>query len=110
MDTLSLDDSNNLTVANNNLVLKSNIDACAQDAKTRVGLYLGENQFDLDEGIDYDNEVLGKAGGENYFRSAIINRLQNPEINSIYGVSVEKINDTLQVETEMDTIYGIVRL
>lgn len=110
MDTLSLDADNNLVIGNNSLQLKSEIDACAQDAKTRVGLYLGENQFNLDEGIDYDNEVLGKAGGENYFRAAIVNRLKNEEIRSIFGVSIEKVNDTLQVETEMDTIYGIVRL
>ena len=110
MDTLSLDADNNLVIGNNSLQLKSAINACAQDAKTRVGLYLGENQFNLDEGIDYDNEVLGKVGGENYFRAAIINRLQNDEIRSIYGVSVEKVDDTLQVETEMDTIYGLARL
>ncbi len=111
MDTLSIDANNNLIVGNNSLSLKKNLEACAQDAKTRVGLCLGENQFNLNEGIDYDNEVLGTTGGKNYFQSAIVNRLMaSDEVRSVFGVNIEKNGNELQVETSVDTIYGVLRL
>ena len=62
MQTLRLDDGNNLVIADKGLVVIDGADACAQDTKTRIGLVRGENPYDTTEGVDYYNELLGKMG------------------------------------------------
>lgn len=62
MQTLQLDANNNLLVTEKNLTVIDGIDACAQDTRTRVGLCRGENPYDVTEGADYFNELLGKMG------------------------------------------------
>lgn len=109
MQTLSLDENNNLILVNGNLTLKSDITALAQDIKTRVGLYKGENRFDNTEGIDYDNDMLGKYAGTEYYKQAIRNRIEgNDEVEGVSSVTVEKSGTELTITAEVQSIYGSV--
>lgn len=113
MQTLKLDDDNNLVIADRGLVVISGVDACAQDTKTRIGLVRGENPYDTTEGADYYNELLGKMGGGAYIRAEITKRiLANDEIIGIKRMTLEEdhANHRTLLTANIATIYGDVTL
>ena len=111
MQTVGLDENNNLTIKQGNLTVKDGIIALAQDVKTRVGLYKGENLFDILEGIDYDNEMLGVFGGYDYYKQLIRNRiLGNPEVVSVSNVEITRTGGQLNATADVQSIYGNVAL
>lgn len=111
MQTLQIDDNNNLVLNQNSLRVISGIDACAQDTKTRVGICRGENPYDTTQGADYFNELLGKMGGVDYIREIIRMRiLDNPEITGINSLDFKPAGDTATLTANITTIYGAVEL
>lgn len=111
MQTLSLDENNNLILVNGSLTLKTGITALAQDIKTRVGLYKGENRFDNTEGIDYDNNMLGKMAGIDYYKQAIRNRIEgNNEVEGVSSITIDKGGTTLTITAEVQSVYGSVQI
>lgn len=107
MQTVWLDENNNIVLRAGNIQLKNGIEALAQDIKTRVGLYKGENRFDITEGIEYDNEMLGKFGGIEYYRQVIRNRIEGaPEVEGVKRITVEKKGTQLTVTADIQSIYG----
>ena len=113
MQTLRLDDGNNLVIADKGLVVIDGADACAQDTKTRIGLVRGENPYDTTEGVDYYNELLGKMGGEAYIRADISKRIMaNDEIIGIRRMTIDEDREThvTTLTAEIATIYGDVQL
>lgn len=113
MQTLKLDDDNNLVIADKGLVVIDGAEACAQDTKTRIGLVRGENPYDTTEGADYYNELLGKMGGTQYIRAEITKRiLANDEIVGIKRMTIEEDRAKHQtlLTANIATIYGDVQL
>lgn len=111
METLALDEHNNFIIRNGNLYLKKDIVALAQDIKNRVGLCLGENRFDTTEGIDFDNKMLGKFGGVNYYRETIRNRIEgNEEVEGVRKIVLEKVGTQLTITADVESIYGMVQI
>lgn len=111
MKTVYLDENNNLVLKSGSLQLKNGINALAQDIKTRVGLCRGENRFDILEGIDYDNEMLGKFGGQEFYRQTIRNRIiGNPEVEGVREIEFQKSGTQLTVTAEIKSIYGDVKI
>lgn len=111
MQTVGLDENNNLIIKQGNLTIKEGIYALAQDVKTRVGLYKGENLFDISEGIDYDNEVLGVFGGKDFYAQLIKNRiLGNPEVTTVSNVEITRTGRQLNATADVQSIYGNVTL
>jgi hypothetical protein len=111
MKTVFLDENNNIVLKAGNIQLKDGIEALAQDIKTRVGLYHGENRFDITEGIEYDNEILGKFGGMEYYRQIIRNRIEGAqEVEGVKRITLEKIGTQLKVTADIKSIYGDVAL
>lgn len=111
MQTVKLDRDNNLVIEQGNLSVISGQHALAQDVKTRTGLYKGENRFDTSEGIDYDNEMLGVFGGEEYYRQTLRNRiLGNPEVENVTNVKLARSGTELTLTADVQSIYGIVEL
>ena len=93
------------------LTVIDGISACAQDVKTRVGLCLGENPYDTEEGIDYFNEVLGKTGGIDGVREMIRRRIKdNEEIVQINRLSTSSADNVLNITAEISSIYGVFEL
>lgn len=108
MQSLALDNDNNLIVTQGMISLKSGLQALAQDTKTRLCLCKGENPYDKNEGIDFDNEMLGKMGGMEYYKQAIRNRiLDNSEnISNINKISINKEKDGLTITAEIESDLG----
>lgn len=108
MQTLQIDDRNNLVLSNTSLVVIDNVNACAQDTKTRVALCLGENPYNTNEGIDFFNNILGRMGGVDFIRESLRKRiLDNDEIIEIRNLSIEKNGDVLNVVADIMSIYGV---
>ena len=113
MQTLKLDENNNLMLSRGALVVIDGIDACAQDTKTRIGLVRGENPYDITQGADYYNELLGKMGGTAYIREEIRKRiLDNEEIVGIKRMTIDEdhANQQTTVTANIATIYGDIEL
>lgn len=110
MQTLGLDENNNIVVTQGAVSVIAGADALAQDVKTRIGLCFGENPLNLLEGIDYDNEFLGKKGGQAYYKQAIRNRiLEHPhDIQQIDSVDFMANGDKISLTVNIDSIYGKV--
>ena len=113
MQTLKLDENNNLVLSRGELVVIDGIDACAQDTKTRIGLVRGENPYDITQGADYYNELLGKMGGTAYIREEIRKRILDSE--EIVGIKLMTINEDhanqqTTVTANIATIYGDIEL
>lgn len=112
MSSLAIDENNNLMLEGGNLFAKTDAEALAQDIKTRLGLCRGENPFDTDEGIDYDNDVLGKKAGQNYYRQVIRNRiLEDPtNIINVNEVRFSSQGDQVTLEAEIESVFGVLSL
>lgn len=111
MQTLQLDENNNLVLTRQSLNVIDGIEACAQDTRTRVGICRGENPYDTTQGADYFNELLGKMGGQDYIREIIRARiLDHPEITGITSLDFKPSNDTATITANITTIYGDAQL
>lgn len=108
MQTLKLDENNNLVLDKNNLQILNGIEACAQDTRTRVGICRGENPYNTSQGADYFGEILGKMGGQGYVRDIIRERIgDNEEIVQINSLEIFHNKETMQVVAEISSIYGV---
>lgn len=111
MQTLQLDANNNLLLTQNNMAVIDGVNACAQDTRTRVGICRGENPYDVTQGTDYFNELLGKMGGIDYLRENIRLRIMdNDEITGVRSLTVDTDHDTATITANIDTIYGGIEL
>lgn len=112
MQTVRLDENNNIVIYQGNIQVIDGVNALAQDIKTQVGLCARENPFDLNEGIDYDNEVLGRLGGLNYIKDIIRQRVlsTNDEVINVENVEVTYEDRGLKIDTRVSSIYGEVVL
>lgn len=113
MQTLQIDQDNNLVITRDNLTVTDGINACAQDTKTRIGLIRGENPYDTSDGIAFYTDILGKMGGVDFVRSEIRNRIMmSDEITGITRLAVEENRETqtTNVAADITTIYGGITL
>lgn len=109
MITIKEDDKGIVIDKNGNIALLDGIDALAQDVTSRLLLNQGENPFNLDEGINYQDDILGKFGGEEYVRNIYRERIaESDEITEVQNVQVNRgDNNTLNVSAEVFNIYGV---
>jgi hypothetical protein len=113
MQTLKLDNNNNLVITDSkDLKIIDEIEAFSQNIRTHLGLIKGENIFNIDEGIEYFDEILGKLGGVEYLKYLIRNRiLEHPEVVEVENVEITKDNnDTAIIETSIISIYSKIYL
>lgn len=112
MRTLNTDKNGNLVISQARITTVTGIQALAQIIKNRLGLIKGENPYNLLQGIDYDNEFLGKFGGENYYKDAIRARIleDRTDIESINDVALTKDGQTVNLTVDIQSTYGRVVL
>ena len=111
MITISLDENNNINLTNNNIVIKSDAKALLQDIKSLLLINKGENTFNTEQGIDYDNDILGKEGSEEYIKNLITNELlTNNEITNINKIELDYKDNVLNINNSINTIYGEIEL
>lgn len=109
MKTIKLDKNNNVVLDKyGNIETLENIEALAQDVRTSLSMCYGENPFNTQQGIDYDNDFLGvNSDNQDYLKSLIRTRLlENTEVLAIKKVDINKQNETLKIQTHLKTIYG----
>ena len=111
MKTIQLDENNNIILSNGNIATIENIDALAQDLRTQLNLNKGENPFNTEQGIDYDNNILGKMGGIDYIKTQFRNRiLENQEVASIRQIEVFNNSSNLNINVKINSIYGTLTI
>jgi hypothetical protein len=99
MQTVNIDKDYNIVLKGGELVILTGEQALIQDIRTKIGLCIGENYFDVDEGIDFFNLDVKKIGSD-FINELIIERIlqcegvisayynrqnKNYIVNTIYG-------------------------
>lgn len=112
MQTISLDNNNNIQLdIYGNIAFKNEAEALAQDIANSLSLCKGENPYNTEEGINYDDEVLGKYFGMDFIEDQFRNRiLKNEEVISVRSLQIQKQNDILNISSNINSIYGEVNV
>ena len=112
MITIEEDEKGIVIDDNGNIALLSGIEALAQDVQTRILFNQGENPFDLNEGINYQDDVLGKFGGNEYIKNIYTQRIgESDEITSVQNVILSRGEaGVLNISADIDTIYGVTNV
>ena len=112
MKTIELNENHNMIIDNlGNIATINNVEALAQDLSTSLLMNQGENPFDTNEGINYDDNILGKMGGIDYLKDQFLNRInENEEVVNVANIEIRNVDKTLQVQTDINTIYGAINL
>lgn len=111
MQTLQLDENNNIKLNQNSLVILDNVEACAQDTRTRIALFKGEDFTDTTRGISFFDNILGVYVEQDDIKNQIKKRIMdNSEIYSINKITLSKQDNKIQLNTEINSIYGVLEL
>lgn len=104
MTSFKLDNGNNI-VFNSNIVLVSENEAVAQDAKNRLLMFQTEYPFDLEQGIPYYE--LAKQNNKAVIENAIIERLlEDTRIKSVNTVRVNFVNKKMEIQSNCTLSNG----
>ena len=87
-------------------------EAVVQAVKTRLALFLGDWFLDLDDGVPWRTEVLGKYTQSTYDVVVKQRILATPGIRSIlsYSSNMDGESRSLSYDILIDTIYGTVTI
>lgn len=112
MITIKLNQNHEIELdTNGNIVLADGIEAVANDVQCRVLFNQGENPYDLQEGINYNDNVLGKFGGEDFIKEMYKKVIANAEdIVSVQNVQLKRSGSNLEITADVNTIYGVVNV
>ena len=112
MKTISLDNNNNILLDSyGNIAFKENSQALAQDIANELSLCLGENPYNTQEGINYDDDVLGVFGGYEFLEEQFKNRiLENEEVITVSDININYNNNQLQITSNINSIYGAINV
>lgn len=110
MSTIALNQFG-IVVQNGSIRTLDGVDAVAQDVQSRILFNKGENPYDLQDGIDYDTDIFGKYGGEEYLRNIYRDRIgDSPEITDVRNIQFSRVNGAINVSAEVQTIYGVINV
>lgn len=103
-----LDANDDLVIKNGDVVFSTGLPAVVQEIKIKLRKIKGEDFANLDSGIDYYGEVLGKTSNQRVqtiFTEAL---LAIPSVTGIKSVSVtlDAATRKRKVEFEVNTIFG----
>jgi hypothetical protein len=108
MKVRAIDSQNDWTFGKGKNDYKSGIDACAQNIKTRLQLFLGDCFFALENGIDWFN-LNGSKNIEMISISVRTTILNTPDVIGINSLSISLDNSrVLSFQYEASTVYGEV--
>ena len=96
---------------NGNIELLDGLDACVQDVQSRVLFNQGENPYDLTDGINYDGDLLGKFGGEEYIKNVYSKQIgKSEDITEVANIEIVRGDKSLSVNAEIKTISGVTNV
>ena len=109
MKTLKTDEFNNLIFVCGSPGIVQGVDCAAQSMRCRIGLVIGENPDNEDQGIDYFTQFAGVFGGGDYLlqsvRDAAISDPDN-EITMIKNIDIGRQNREVKITIKAVSIYG----
>lgn len=112
MQTIQLDQNNNIFLNNyGSMTILDGANALAQDIARNLSVCQGENPYNTEEGINYDNDVLGKLLDEDFIKDQLRNRiLENEEVISVGNINIQYSNQQLSITTDINSIYGSIKI
>lgn len=90
-----------------NISIISGVDALSQNIRAAHLIRLGEDIYDVDNGVDYMGTVFTSPPDLDAARQSIANAiLKKTDVNGIESLTVTVTGDVLDFEAEIVTIYG----
>lgn len=108
MITIGIDENNDIYIdSNNNLALKSDLDAMGDIFVNKVQTVKGELLYNNDKGIDYFNTIFGEPPYPDVFQSQVIAELSDTEDTQKVSAYDYTINNNIYSYTvDCETTYG----
>lgn len=112
MSTLKTNELEDLyLVDGRNLAIISNLDAAVQTVRQRSKMRLGENQFDVNDGVDYLGTVFDPQPNFDAFRKSLAdNLLATTDILDIQTLDISQVGDVVTFDAELLTPFGLAQL
>jgi hypothetical protein len=90
-----------------NLTIISGKDACAQSVRQRTKMRLGENQYNVNEGVDYFGTIFAPQVNYDAARKSISDTIMTtPDVISVEQLTITIDGNTFEYEADVMTIYG----
>lgn len=108
ISTLAINANNDLyLVDGSNFGVLTGIDAVVQDVGQATRKVRGENQFNINEGVDYFGAVFSPVPDYDAFRAQLIDAaLSVPDTIDVVSVTMARAGDAINYQMEITTIYG----
>jgi hypothetical protein len=112
IQTIQDDDNNDIALADGrNIVLISGAFACSQSLRNKSLMRLGEDQYNIEDGVDYFGTVFTPQPDFDAARASITsNLLEVPDVQSLQSLTINVIGDVFTYTAEVNTIYGSLRI
>ncbi len=108
--TIQDDEFNDIFIKDGrNIVMISGAVACAQSLKNKGLMRLTEDQYNIEDGVDYFGTIFTPQPNYDAARATIVqNILAVPDVLSIQSLTINVIADIFTYTAEVNTIYGAV--
>jgi hypothetical protein len=110
--TIEDDDNNDIQIKDGrNIVFISGAFACSQSLKNKGLMRLGEDQYNIEDGVDYFGTVFTPQPDFDAARASITkNILEVPDVISIQTLTIDVVGDVFTYIAEINTIYGPLKI
>lgn len=106
--TIQCDVNNDIAMPDGrNVVLITGAVACAQNMQQKSLMRLGEDEYNVNDGVDYFGTIFTPQPNYDAARSSIAtNLLRCPDVISIESITIVIDGDKFQYEADVNTVYG----
>lgn len=106
--TFACDENNDLYLPDGrNLMIISGAQACAQNIKQKSLMRKGENQFNVNDGVDYLGAIFTPLPSYDAARKTISdNILACPDVISIEQLTITIAGEVFSYQALVNTVYG----
>lgn len=107
--TLQMNDENDLFLPDGrNLVVLTGAAACLQDILSKTRMRLGEDVYNVKNGVDYFGTIFTPQPNDGAARKSLIDNIKaSPDVLSVDQLNVSIGNNTFNYEAQVMTIYGL---
>lgn len=108
LSTLQVNENEDLYLPDGrNLVIITGQDAVEQGVRQRTKMRLGENIFNVQEGVDFFGAIFSPQPDYDAARASISAAIQStPDVLSIETLTITIANNTFSYVADIQTIYG----
>jgi hypothetical protein len=110
--TLQMNDENDLFLPDGrNLVVLNGAPACLQDILSKTRMRLGEDIYNVKNGVDYLGTIFTPQPNDGAARKSLIDNIKaSPDVLSVDQLNVTIRQDVFNYEAQVVTIYGLETL